>query len=72
MIIGLAIGAAYVAVATLSPWPPTTLLKHVVSSYNCDAAREMGLAPARKGEPGYWRKNDRDADGIACEPWPPQ
>jgi hypothetical protein len=70
LITGLALGAAYVVVATLSPWPPMALLKHVISSYNCEAAREMGLAPARKSEPGYWRKNDVDADGIACEPWP--
>jgi len=32
----------------------------------------MGLAPARRGQPGYWQKNDADNDGIACEPWPPR
>jgi hypothetical protein len=47
-----------------------TLLKHVVSSYNCEAAHDLGLAPARIGEPGYWKKHDVDADGLACEPWP--
>ena len=70
VISGMAVGAAYVALSSLSPWPAMTLVKHVVSSYNCEAARQMGLAPAQEGEPGYWRKNDADVDGIACEPWP--
>jgi len=60
----------YAAVLAFSPWPPLTLLKHVVASHNCDAAHEVGLAPARVGEPGYWEKNDRDRDGIACEAYP--
>ncbi|WP_245451207.1 excalibur calcium-binding domain-containing protein [Borborobacter arsenicus] len=32
--------------------------------------RLVGLAPALRGQPGYWRSNDADHDGIACEPWP--
>jgi hypothetical protein len=36
---------------------------------NCDEARSRGLAPARRGEPGYAPWLDRDRDGIACEPW---
>jgi hypothetical protein len=52
------------------PWPLTVTLKHLVAARNCDAARSVGLAPARRGEPGYWAKNDADNDGIACEPWP--
>jgi hypothetical protein len=51
------------------PWPLTVTLKHLVAARNCDAARSVGLAPARRGEPGYWAKNDADNDGIACEPW---
>jgi hypothetical protein len=70
VIAGVALGAGYVALASLSPWPPLTVLKHIVASYGCEAAHGMGLVPAREGEPGYWRKNDVDADGIACEPWP--
>ena len=70
VITGIALGGVYAALASLSPWPPMTLLRHVVSSYDCDAARKMGLAPAQTGEPGYWRRNDADADGISCEPWP--
>jgi hypothetical protein len=36
------------------------------------AARAVGLAPAYKGQPGYWEHNDRDRDGIACEPYRPR
>jgi hypothetical protein len=61
----------YVVLIHLSPWPPMVTLKHIVSSRNCDAAREMGLAPAYRGDPGYWPSHDRDGDGIACEAWPP-
>jgi len=53
-----------------SPWPPIPTLKHLAAFPNCDAARLVGLAPARKGEPGYWSRHDRDQDGISCEPWP--
>jgi hypothetical protein len=62
--------ALYWAVMILSPWPPLVLLKHIASSPNCNAARAVGLAPAYKGEPGYWPSHDADSDGIACEPWP--
>ncbi|WP_349643612.1 excalibur calcium-binding domain-containing protein [Bradyrhizobium genosp. SA-3] len=40
-----------------------TTLKHIASSPNCDFARLVGLAPARRGEPGYWGRHDRDGDG---------
>ncbi|UPK03422.1 excalibur calcium-binding domain-containing protein [Bradyrhizobium sp. 170] len=55
-----------------SPWPVTTTLKHIASAPNCDFARLVGLAPAKRGEPGYWKRHDRDGDGVACEPWPPR
>ena len=55
-----------------SPWPVTTTLRHIASAPNCDFARLVGLAPARRGEPGYWKHHDRDGDGVACEPWPPR
>ncbi|RXG85151.1 excalibur calcium-binding domain-containing protein [Bradyrhizobium zhanjiangense] len=73
--------AAFVAVAIVfavgwglgsSPWPVTTTLKHIASAPNCDFARLVGLAPARRGEPGYWKHHDRDGDGVACEPWRPR
>jgi Excalibur calcium-binding domain len=65
---------AFAVVLTLasSPWPITTTLRHIASAPNCDFARLVGLAPARRGEPGYWERHDRDGDGIACEPWPPR
>ncbi|MDF0493124.1 excalibur calcium-binding domain-containing protein [Bradyrhizobium yuanmingense] len=47
-------------------------LKHIASAPNCDFARLVGLAPARRGEPGYWQHHDRDGDGVACEPWRPR
>jgi len=34
---------------------------------NCTAAREAGVAPIRRGQPGYASHLDRDGDGIACE-----
>lgn len=54
-----------------SPWPPGLTLRHIAAAPNCDAARMTGLAPARRGEPGYYGRHDRDGDGIACEPWHP-
>ena len=66
----LAIGLAWVMLKTLSPWPPTATIKHLLSFPNCAAARAVGLAPARKGQPGYWSGHDADNDGIACEPLP--
>jgi hypothetical protein len=55
-----------------SPWPVTTTLRHIAAAPNCAFARLVGLAPARKGQPGYWERHDRDGDGIACEPSPPR
>jgi hypothetical protein len=55
---------------TLSPWPPIVTLMHLAAFPDCRAARAVGLAPAREGEPGYWPRHDADNDGIACEPWP--
>ena len=62
--------AVYFALAQLSPWPPLVTLKHLASSPNCAAARAMGLAPAIKGQPGYWPSHDADDDGKSCEPLP--
>ncbi|WP_346656818.1 excalibur calcium-binding domain-containing protein [Bradyrhizobium sp. NBAIM03] len=67
-----AILVAYPAIWLLvsSSWPIMTTLRHIASAPNCEFARLVGLAPARRGEPGYWKHHDRDEDGIACEPWP--
>lgn len=53
-----------------SPWPPLLTLRHLASVPNCATARLVRLAPAMRGEPGYWPQHDRDRDGIACETWP--
>ncbi|WP_348637567.1 excalibur calcium-binding domain-containing protein [Bradyrhizobium sp. ISRA443] len=46
------------------------MMRHIASVPNCGFARLVGLAPARRGGPGYWKHHDRDGDGIACEQWP--
>lgn len=45
-------------------------LRHVAAVPNGAAARMAGVAPAYRGEPGYWSGHDRDKDGVACEPLP--
>lgn len=34
---------------------------------NCASARAAGVAPLRRGDPGYRPGLDRDNDGVACE-----
>ncbi|MFC3324365.1 excalibur calcium-binding domain-containing protein [Mesorhizobium cantuariense] len=46
-----------------------SVLRHLAAFPNCTAARAVGLASARRGEPGYWPTHDADHDGKACEPW---
>jgi hypothetical protein len=48
---------------------PVLALRHLAAAPNCNAARAADLAPAQRGEPGYWPMNDRDGDGVACEPY---
>jgi hypothetical protein len=60
----------YPAAENLSRWPLTVALRHVAAAPNCMAARAVGLAPAWRGQPGYYPQHDRDRDGIACEPSP--
>ena len=62
-------GAVSFGLLNLSPWPPLLTLKHLAALPNCNAARAVGLAPANRGQPGYWPSHDRDGDGKACEPW---
>jgi hypothetical protein len=59
---------AFVWYLVASPWPVFLTLKHLISFPNCNAAEAVDLAPARRGQPGYWSHNDADNDGIACEP----
>jgi hypothetical protein len=65
-----AVGGVLLALAAWKPWPLSVTLRHLAAARNCDTARSVGLAPAQRGEPGYWARNDADNDGIACEPWP--
>lgn len=53
-----------------SPWPAALTLRHILAVPDCAAARAVGLAPALRGEPGYYVRHDADDDGIACEPFP--
>jgi hypothetical protein len=68
-VIAIIAGATY-AWSLHTGWPVIVVLKHAASSPNCRAAYSVGLAPAGRGEPGYWRRHDADRDGIACE-WRP-
>jgi hypothetical protein len=65
----ICVAALFIGHVLSGPWPLTVMIRHLVAARNCDAARLVGLAPANRGEPGYWPHNDADHDGIACEPW---
>jgi len=61
-----------VAPATLRPkrQPAATQLRgggSAVYYANCSEARAAGVAPLRRGDPGYRPAMDRDGDGVACE-----
>nr|WP_090346226.1 thermonuclease family protein [Mycolicibacterium malmesburyense]CRL78824.1 micrococcal nuclease-like nuclease [Mycolicibacterium malmesburyense] len=49
-----------------SPPPPPASTTSVYYK-NCDAARAVGAAPIRVGQPGYRTGLDRDGDGTACD-----
>ena len=68
IVLGLAL--VFAVGLSFSPWPPLLTLRHIAAAPNCAAARAVGLAPAYRGEPGYYPSHDRDDDGVACEPWP--
>ena len=48
-------------------WPLPITLKHGAAFISRNAARHVGLAPASKGQPGYWAHNDADGDGVSCD-----
>jgi len=54
------------ALVLVTPWPFSTSMRHFAAAFGCDAARAVGLAPAKRNEPGYWPWLDRDARGTAC------
>jgi len=61
--------AVIAALTTLSPWPLATTVRHVASFPSCGLARVIGLAPAYRGDPGYWTHQDEDGNGRSCETW---
>ncbi|MFN3147970.1 MAG: excalibur calcium-binding domain-containing protein [Paracoccaceae bacterium] len=61
-----------VAVATsifisAGPYEREAALGHIVAIAGCEAADAVGLAPSRKGQPGYHRPLDPDGDGRSCQ-----
>lgn len=56
-------------VSTPSPSPAPTPTPTAPSAYyaNCTEARNAGVAPIMRGQPGYRSALDRDNDGIACD-----
>ena len=60
----------YSSLTEVKPGSFFMAVRHILAFPNCSAARAVGLAPARRGQPGYWSHHDRDDDGIACEPIP--
>lgn len=69
LVIAVAALAGHALLAS-QPWPTLTSLKHFAAFPNCSMARLVGLAPAARGQPGYWPQHDADFDGWACEPMP--
>jgi len=45
-----------------------TARERSVTYSGCREIRQRGLAPLRRGEPGYRPWMDGDNDGLACEP----
>jgi len=56
----------FAAVMLVNSWSLATTARHFAAAANCSTARTLGLAPARRGEPGYWPWLDRDGNGVAC------
>ena len=48
---------------------PRPMRSQSVFYRNCNAARAAGVAPIRRGDPGYRPELDGDNDGWACEPY---
>lgn len=65
------LGATAAITVYKSPWEPTVTLRHMAATLHCDIADQVGLAPARVGEPGYHVRNDRDRNGTSCEVFTP-
>lgn len=51
----------------ISPFPPGDTARHYAALAGCPFADMVGVAPARKGQPGYHGIWDDDDNGITCE-----
>ncbi len=51
-----------------SPFGPVDTVRHYASAAGCTVGGYIGTMPAKEGEPGYFRRLDRNRTGIACEP----
>jgi len=60
-------GVAYSGCTEPPPVTPPTSPDPNVYYANCDAVRDAGAAPIKRGDPGYRAGLDRDDDGIGCE-----
>ncbi|WP_370512226.1 excalibur calcium-binding domain-containing protein [Skermania sp. ID1734] len=64
---------AFVSIGVVAPAvaapveTPSTQSQSEAYYKNCTAARQAGVAPLHRGDPGYRSALDRDDDGIACE-----
>ena len=62
--------AGCAALVLTSPWPLRPSPRHLAAAPSCTRARAVGLAPARRGEPGYRTYHDPDPDGWSCASLP--
>lgn len=62
-----ALALLYSSLSKVTYGSPGDVLKHLAAYPNCYMALEFGVAPARRGEPGYWERHDINQDGIACD-----
>lgn len=69
VVVGGLATAAVVPALTHPIYPLGLAIRHQMAGWHCSAARLVGLAPSRRGGPGYWAERDADRDGIACETW---
>lgn len=53
--------------AEAQPTAKETMQQSEVYYKSCAEAKAAGVAPMRKGEPGYRPELDRDKDGVACD-----
>jgi hypothetical protein len=65
-LLGFAIGGS-LALMLFNNWTPEMTGRHIAAAWNCQTAQSVGLAPAHRGQPGYWPWLDTNSDGVACE-----